>query len=202
MTNAPDLTQPGERDDAHVMKLWRECGLPQYFIGNGGTNHRLLAFYKAAYKEGWNDREGDLLAGIDRVYGAETVDDVAAREMRHQPLAEDHPPSEVRGDQGAVLWCVAFGKSALSRWTYHTKAEAEKACREEHAPEKARPVPLYLHPPSPPALPEGWVAALEEIRDLLMERVHGNSARSPAHNARLKVEALLAASPPIPKKEG
>lgn len=31
-------------DDAEVMRLWRECGLPEYFLGNGGTNHKLVAF--------------------------------------------------------------------------------------------------------------------------------------------------------------
>jgi hypothetical protein len=25
-------------------RLWRECGLPEYFLGNGGTNHKLVAF--------------------------------------------------------------------------------------------------------------------------------------------------------------
>ena len=34
---------------------------------------------------------------------------------------------------------------------------------------------------------------LEHARDLLMERVHGNPARSPGHNARLVIDAILAA---------
>jgi|GEM_PF-1622544 len=38
-------------------------------------------------------------------------------------------------------------------------------------------------------------ADLEELRDLLMERIYGSNARSPAHNARLAVEAMLAAAP-------
>jgi len=50
----------------------------------------------------------------------------------------------------------------------------------------------------PVAWPEGYklvpVEALEEVRDLLMERRHGNPARSPGHNARLAVEALLSPS--------
>lgn len=33
-------------DDAEVMRLWRECGLPEYFLGTAGTNHKLLAFAK------------------------------------------------------------------------------------------------------------------------------------------------------------
>jgi hypothetical protein len=28
-----------------VEKLWRECGLPEYFLGNGGTNTKLYALY-------------------------------------------------------------------------------------------------------------------------------------------------------------
>ena len=39
------------------------------------------------------------------------------------------------------------------------------------------------------------VASIEEVRDLLMERLHGSPARSPAHNARLCVEAMLTAAP-------
>ncbi len=35
-------------DDTAVMTLWRECGLPEYFLGNGGTNHRLLEFARRA----------------------------------------------------------------------------------------------------------------------------------------------------------
>ena len=31
-------------DDTGVMELWRECGLPDYFLGNGGTNHKLVDF--------------------------------------------------------------------------------------------------------------------------------------------------------------
>lgn len=27
-----------------VMRLWRECGLPEYFLGNGGSNHKLVEF--------------------------------------------------------------------------------------------------------------------------------------------------------------
>jgi hypothetical protein len=34
--------------------------------------------------------------------------------------------------------------------------------------------------------------ALEEARDLLMERIYGNPARSPGHNARLVIEGVLA----------
>lgn len=45
------------------------------------------------------------------------------------------------------------------------------------------------------------VSALEEVRDLLMERIHGNPARSAGHNARLAVEAILAA-PASPLPEG
>jgi len=30
--------------DAKIMQLWRECGLPEHFLGNGGTNHKLVSF--------------------------------------------------------------------------------------------------------------------------------------------------------------
>jgi hypothetical protein len=34
----------------------------------------LAAALKTAYQQGWSDRESDLLAGIDRVYGTEKPD--------------------------------------------------------------------------------------------------------------------------------
>ena len=37
----------GRADDAKVMRIWRECELPEYFLGNGGSNHKLVAFVKA-----------------------------------------------------------------------------------------------------------------------------------------------------------
>jgi hypothetical protein len=37
------------------MRLWREVGLPEYFLGNGGTNHKLVAFAKALVSQGRND---------------------------------------------------------------------------------------------------------------------------------------------------
>ena len=47
------------------------------------------------------------------------------------------------------------------------------------------------------------VSALEEVRDLLMERIHGNPARSAGDNARLAVEAILAAAAsPLPEGGG
>jgi hypothetical protein len=37
-----------ETAGAHpVEKLWREVGLPEYFLGNGGTNTKLYALYDA-----------------------------------------------------------------------------------------------------------------------------------------------------------
>ena len=31
-------------DENKVMRLWRQAGLPEYFLGNGGTNARLCEF--------------------------------------------------------------------------------------------------------------------------------------------------------------
>lgn len=45
-------------------------------------------------------------------------------------------------------------------------------------------------------------ADLERVRDLLMERIYGSNARSPGHNARLEVEAMLAAAPDAPQAAG
>lgn len=43
---------------------------------------------------------------------------------------------------------------------------------------------------------------LERVRDLLMERIYGSPARSPAHNARLEVEDMLSAAPAAPQAAG
>ncbi len=43
---APDLDVPC--DDTAVMRLWRDCDLPEYFLGNGGTNHKLVEFARRA----------------------------------------------------------------------------------------------------------------------------------------------------------
>src|SRR5438045_2541257 len=46
-TVAPSPQQPTQEapvDDTEVMRTWRECGLSEYFLGNGGTNRKLVAF--------------------------------------------------------------------------------------------------------------------------------------------------------------
>jgi hypothetical protein len=54
----PKASQPdkpglprGECDDAEVMRIWRECGLPEWFLGNGGSNHKLVAFQRSLIEE-------------------------------------------------------------------------------------------------------------------------------------------------------
>jgi NTP pyrophosphatase (non-canonical NTP hydrolase) len=44
-TETPVLT--GEKDWRVIEKTWRDAGLPEYFLGNGGTNHGLYAFAAA-----------------------------------------------------------------------------------------------------------------------------------------------------------
>ena len=42
--------------EAELMQLWRKAGLPEYFLGNGGTNVRLCEFVRlvccAIYERG------------------------------------------------------------------------------------------------------------------------------------------------------
>ena len=47
------------------------------------------------------------------------------------------------------------------------------------------------HPPAPAVGAEDVARLLEEARDMLMERIYGNPARSPGHNARLKIEKAI-----------
>jgi len=34
-------------DDADIVRIWRECNLPEYFLVNAGDNHKLLSFAEA-----------------------------------------------------------------------------------------------------------------------------------------------------------
>ena len=59
-------------DDRNVLRLWRAAGLPEYFLGNGGTNHKLVAF-------------ASMIAAAEReecVKIVETVDDGGASGLR------------------------------------------------------------------------------------------------------------------------
>jgi len=40
-----------------VERLWRQCELPEYFLGNDGTNHKLYALYDAIRAEALADVE-------------------------------------------------------------------------------------------------------------------------------------------------
>jgi hypothetical protein len=81
---------PAEAREAVARAFWQSA-LPPYPYECVGGDERIdldegadaalaaLAPYhaaalKAAYQQGWSDRESDLLAGIDRVYGAEKPD--------------------------------------------------------------------------------------------------------------------------------
>lgn len=44
-----------------IEKLWREVGLPEYFLGNGGTNTKLYELYDRLTVE----RDGARAAAID-----------------------------------------------------------------------------------------------------------------------------------------
>lgn len=49
--------------------------------------------------------------------------------------------------------------------------------------------------PASEALGSALRVALEEVRDLLTEKIYGNPARSPAHNARVKLDTAIASLP-------
>ncbi len=77
-----------ERDamKSQVMKLWRECGLPEYFLGNGGTNDALLLFFENAKARGV-DEERERCAKIAErfektTYGGKEVSYTVAELIR------------------------------------------------------------------------------------------------------------------------
>jgi hypothetical protein len=53
-------------NEAEVVELWRQAGLPEYCIGNGGTNARLCDFAR-------------LIAAAERERCAKVCDEVAHR---------------------------------------------------------------------------------------------------------------------------
>lgn len=44
IAQSPPAREPARCDDARTMEIWRECGLPEWFLGNGGSNHHLVEF--------------------------------------------------------------------------------------------------------------------------------------------------------------
>lgn len=61
-------------DDGEIMKIWRECGLPEWFLGNGGTNHKLVAFAErvASIERppiDWDDTKQAQHDGARQIYG-------------------------------------------------------------------------------------------------------------------------------------
>lgn len=49
-------------DERRVMTLWRQAGLPEYFLGNGGTNVRLVAFAQMVATERHEQLEAENAA--------------------------------------------------------------------------------------------------------------------------------------------
>jgi hypothetical protein len=84
-------------DDAKVMKLWRQAGLPEYFLGNGGTNVHLVEFARLCAAEAVADERercakvcDDLRAPIPM---SETVG-AANRALREAAAAIRRAPGE------------------------------------------------------------------------------------------------------------
>lgn len=51
--------------DAEVMRIWRERGLPEHFLGNRGTNWRLLQFAECFYNGGIEAAAREIEAGAE-----------------------------------------------------------------------------------------------------------------------------------------
>jgi hypothetical protein len=77
--------------DVHpVEKLWREVGLPEYFLGNGGTNTKLYALYDAIRAE------------------------KRPNHITREPVAYV-PRSKAPGSEGEPLWREVFEAKWLSK---------------------------------------------------------------------------------------
>jgi hypothetical protein len=84
-------TIPADAPGVHpVERLWREVGLPEYFLGNGGTNDKLYALFdaiRATAPAETSGREGALEEAIeDSIIGG--TDDFPG----HQPGAAARQP--------------------------------------------------------------------------------------------------------------
>jgi ribA/ribD-fused uncharacterized protein len=135
-------------------------------------------------------RSGELSFGADYSpdAAAQTFWSAISGEYRRFlaiPKAVPEPSPDTRG---AVAWADSLG---LER---PIDAEAMKHLRNNRSTEvywSRFSIPLYTHPYSTEAT--NLRAAIKEACDLLAERIYGNPARSPGHNARLILERALAA---------
>lgn len=97
-------------DDAEVMRIWRECGLPEYFLGNGGTNYRLVAFAKACAKQappssaGWQPMASAPAAWSDVL--AER-----RRQIESEGWTPEHDDAHENGALARAAACYAIGQT-------------------------------------------------------------------------------------------
>lgn len=68
-------------DDTKVIELWREAGLPEYFLGNGGTNIKLVQFAVLCVKA---FQEKTYLTPADTVEALKQINGIA------KAIAEDN----------------------------------------------------------------------------------------------------------------
>lgn len=50
-----------------IERLWRQSGLPEYFLGNGGTNDNLYKFAASLYRAG-QERGFERAAGVVKLH--------------------------------------------------------------------------------------------------------------------------------------
>lgn len=94
-TPAQDAAQPC--DDSEAMKLWRKAGLPEYFLGNGGTNNKLVRFVE-----------------LVRATPPSVEDERAARdELRNIVNAKRFDRKVFDDDTAFADWAVSRARAAL-----------------------------------------------------------------------------------------
>lgn len=177
---------------ADIGSLTTESSTTRAGIKPGPSGHaggeRLLREFVAAFKSGAQGCDMDCDAAQALAEAIET--------LLSAPVGEP---------KGYLLeWSFDAAKSHCI--FYRSKDDARRGYASVSA-NSSQPVtiqinPLYTAPPVT-ASAEEIARLLEEARDMLMERIYGNPARSPGHNARLKIERALALlSRPRPAREG
>lgn len=85
-----DKPIPERCDDERVMRIWRECGLPEYFIGNGGTNDKLVEFAERVAEAALSEAQAEIenLEAMGNLKGCVREIQSATIESLQQQLSE------------------------------------------------------------------------------------------------------------------
>lgn len=130
---------PARCDDAKIMHIWRECGLPEYFLGNGGTNTKLVEFAARVSESRVRELEQALstirdIAAKSRITELEQERDAARRAME-MACSEEMPPESRRLSPGDIIISKAalktHNETIVSRATSQLQVQLQAVTQEK-----------------------------------------------------------------------